>query len=304
MAHWLFESSYRALLFHSATAQVGNHGLRRRVGECSDNAVSDSTLMKQDSSDLLVSVRILDPRQFRVPSRPALLSREVTFNTATQTRCTIATPPTLHSKTLPMASATPSTIATPTPSAVNLRPSAANHKPGATRDNASVTNNRAGATNVKPRAAKPNPLASNNLKPAGAPKPEPGATMQMGPAQLGKSPRARTSVIRVSTSFLDAVHRKVIQSIDGAGKAMSTARANVETAKSSKEGRNKVVAKASEVVGALLTPGRHVVGLLSGLGALFPPCKQVSSALAVSVSSRPFDPRSHTHTTLTGTNQA
>ncbi|KAF8483416.1 hypothetical protein DFH94DRAFT_309695 [Russula ochroleuca] len=161
-----------------------------------------------------------------------------------------------------MASATPSTIATPTPSAVNLRPSAANHKPGATRDNASVTNNRAGATNVKPRAAKPNPLASNNLKPAGAPKPEPGATMQMGPAQL------------------DAVHRKVIQSIDGAGKAMSTARANVETAKSSKEGRNKVVAKASEVVGALLTPGRHVVGLLSGLGALFPPCKQVSSALA------------------------
>jgi hypothetical protein len=86
--------------------------------------------------------------------------------------------------------------------------------------------------------------------------------MQMGPAQL------------------DAVHRKVIQSIDGAEKAMSMTRANVETAKSSKEDRNKVVSKASEVVGALLTPGRHVVGLLSGLGALFSPFKPVSSALA------------------------
>jgi hypothetical protein len=65
---------------------------------------------------------------------------------------------------------------------------------------------------------------------------------------------------------------------------MSVARANVEMAKSSKEDRNKVIAKASEVVGPLLAPGRHVVKLLSGLGALFPPCKQVSSALAVSVS--------------------
>ena len=66
---------------------------------------------------------------------------------------------------------------------------------------------------------------------------------------------------------------------------MSVVRPNVESAISSKEDRNKVVAKANEVVGALLTPSRHVVNLLRGLGALFPPCKQVSSTLAVSVSS-------------------
>ena len=203
-----------------------------------------------------------------------------------------------------MAATTRSATATPRPSGANLRPSAANHKPGATSDNASATNNTAGDTNIKPRAAKPNPLASNNLKPTGAPKPKPG-TMQMGPAQLGK-PRARTPVTRVLTSFFfsDAVHRKVIQSIEGAGKAMSTARANVQTAKSSKEDRNTVVAKAGEVASVLLAPGRHVVGLLSGLGALFSPCKQVSSALAVSVSSWLSDPGPQIPSTWADTNQA
>jgi hypothetical protein len=76
---------------------------------------------------------------------------------------------------------------------------------------------------------------------------------------------------------------------------MSTARASVEAAKSSKKDQNKVVAKANEVVGAFLAPSRHVANLLSGLGALFPPCKQVGNSLAVRVSFRPFDPTiSHT----------
>jgi hypothetical protein len=67
---------------------------------------------------------------------------------------------------------------------------------------------------------------------------------------------------------------------------MSVARANVEIAK--RDDRNKAAAKAGGVVGpALLAPSRHVVKLLSGsgLGALFLPCKQVSIAFAVSVSS-------------------
>ena len=84
----------------------------------------------------------------------------------------------------------------------------------------------------------------------------------------------------------------MIQSIDDAGKAMSVAHTNVETAKSSFD-RNKAVAKAGEVVGpALLAPSRHVVKLLSGsgLGASFLPCKQVSIKLAVSVSSWLSDP--------------
>jgi hypothetical protein len=77
---------------------------------------------------------------------------------------------------------------------------------------------------------------------------------------------------------------------------MSVARANVESAESSKKDRNKAVTKASEVLGPLLlAPSRHVVKLLSGLGALSPSCKQVSSTLAVSVSSWLSDPRvSHT----------
>ncbi len=79
---------------------------------------------------------------------------------------------------------------------------------------------------------------------------------------------------------------------------MSVARANVESAKSSKEDRNKVVAKANEVVGALLTPSRHVANLLSGLSALFPPCKPVSSTLAVSVSPWPFRSTSLTYPLL------
>jgi hypothetical protein len=87
---------------------------------------------------------------------------------------------------------------------------------------------------------------------------------------------------------------------------MSTARANVQAAKSSKEDQNKAVAKANEVVGALLAPGRHVASLLSGLGALFPPCKQVGNSLAVRISSWPLDPTiSHNlPSTRTGANQA
>jgi hypothetical protein len=79
---------------------------------------------------------------------------------------------------------------------------------------------------------------------------------------------------------------------------MSVARADVESAKSSKKDQNKVVAKANQVVGALLTPGRYVVNLLSELGALFPPCKQVSSTLAVSVSSWLFRSTSLSHPLL------
>jgi len=86
------------------------------------------------------------------------------------------------------------------------------------------------------------------------------------------------------TSFADAIHQKVIVSIEAAEKAMSTARPKIEKAKTSKEDRNNVVSKGSEVVGALLAPGRQVVDFLGALGSLFPPCKQVSNALAVRVS--------------------
>ncbi len=71
---------------------------------------------------------------------------------------------------------------------------------------------------------------------------------------------------------------------------MSVARAKVEKAKSSKKDQNKVVAKAKGVVRPLLKPSRHVLSLLKGLGAKYPPCKQVGSTFAVSISSQPSDP--------------
>ena len=151
---------------------------------------------------------------------------------------------------------------------------------------------RSAAANAKPRAANSGSIASNDTSVPGTPKPKPGPTKQIGPAELGKGYYVLGGLAHNSTVFLtrfaDAIHRKAIQSIDAAGQAMAVARANVELAKSSKEDRNKVVAKANEVVGALLIPGRHVVNLLSGLSALFPPCKQLSSTFAVSAPFRPF----------------
>ena len=78
----------------------------------------------------------------------------------------------------------------------------------------------------------------------------------------------------------------MIQSISAAANAMSEARSHIDNARFSKEGRIRAVAMASGiVVDPLLAPSRHVVDLLSGLSVLFPPCKQVSSTLAVRVSS-------------------
>lgn len=62
---------------------------------------------------------------------------------------------------------------------------------------------------------------------------------------------------------------------------MTKTRTSVEKAQASKENRNKVVSKASEIVNALLEPASQVVNLLDGIGALFPPCKLASNILAV-----------------------
>lgn len=66
---------------------------------------------------------------------------------------------------------------------------------------------------------------------------------------------------------------------------MSKARTSVEKAQASKENRQKVVSKASEIVKALLDPALQVADLLDGIGALFPPCKITSNTLAVRATS-------------------
>jgi len=80
---------------------------------------------------------------------------------------------------------------------------------------------------------------------------------------------------------VDEVYQSVAQSIEYAEATMAKTRTNVEKAQASKENRNKVVSKASEIVNALLEPASQVVNLLDGIGALFPPCKLASNILAV-----------------------
>jgi hypothetical protein len=83
--------------------------------------------------------------------------------------------------------------------------------------------------------------------------------------------------------LLDEVYHSVTESIEYAEATMSKARTSVEKARASKENRNKVVSKASEIVNALLEPASQVANLLDGIGAMFPPCKVASNILAVSV---------------------
>jgi hypothetical protein len=164
--------------------------------------------------------------------------------------------------------------------------------------NGATTSNHSGTSPSKPKAANPKPRAAgDHAKVSGTAKPKPrpdDAPVQMGPEEIGKAAMCSDPLNTGFDTdlFADAVHRKAIESIDLAGKKMSVARANIEKANSSKEDRNKAVAKAGEVVGpALLAPSRHVIKLLRGLGGtLFLPCKQVSSSLAVSVSSWLSDP--------------
>jgi hypothetical protein len=159
----------------------------------------------KNSSDLLISIRILDPRQFRVPNRlaSAVTRGDIYLTRRLRRGVQLQTPePSSHLRPkLKMAAATTSSTAPP-------RPTAANLKPGA-------TSTKAGDTNVKSSAAKPNPLAGNNLKPAGAPKPKPGATMQMGPAQLGESAQCSDFcntrldiILRCRPSESDSEHRR------------------------------------------------------------------------------------------------
>jgi len=104
----------------------------------------------------------------------------------------------------------------------------------------------------------------------------------MAPALLGKQsctqpPHPRTQL----TLSLGEVYQNVTESIEYAETAMTKARTNVEKARASKENRNKVVSKASEVVNALLEPASQVANLLDGIGAFFPPCKLASNTLSV-----------------------
>jgi hypothetical protein len=91
----------------------------------------------------------------------------------------------------------------------------------------------------------------------------------------------------------DEVYQNVTASIEYAEAVMSKTRTSVEKARVSKENRNKVVSKASEIVNALLEPASQVANLLDGIGAFFPPCLATGTALAVRAffaTSSPCDP--------------
>ncbi|KAI0251008.1 hypothetical protein BJV78DRAFT_1213669 [Lactifluus subvellereus] len=87
----------------------------------------------------------------------------------------------------------------------------------------------------------------------------------------------------MSSVQLDEVYQGVTESLEYAETAMSKARTNVEKAQASKENRNKVVSKASEIVNALLEPALQVANLLDGISGIFPPCKVASNTLSALV---------------------
>ncbi|EJD06690.1 uncharacterized protein FOMMEDRAFT_17172 [Fomitiporia mediterranea MF3/22] len=78
---------------------------------------------------------------------------------------------------------------------------------------------------------------------------------------------------------IDQIFKNATKSIEDAEAAMSRAKTSVEKAKVSKEGRNKVVAKASEIVKALLEPASQVSNLLNFLGNFYPPCGTAGTIL-------------------------
>ncbi|KLO11793.1 hypothetical protein SCHPADRAFT_891325 [Schizopora paradoxa] len=77
----------------------------------------------------------------------------------------------------------------------------------------------------------------------------------------------------------DELFKKASRSIADAETFMSKAKPGIERAKASKENRNKVVAKASEVVNALLEPASKVADLLKFVGTFYPPCGAAGSIL-------------------------
>jgi hypothetical protein len=187
--------------------------------------------------------------------------------------------------------------------ATDVKPSAAQSKPRGNIKAPGVASAKSNAAQFKPRGDVKAPGAAttksnaaqskprSNVKAPDAAKAKSNASIiQTVSRQLGKAAAvcSYSPNVGLTRHITDVVGQKVIQSIEDAEKAMSTARPDLEKAKASKEDRNQVVDKAKEVASALLTPSYHVVHLLAGHGVLFPPCKQVSKALAVRVSVSAF----------------
>ncbi|KAI0055964.1 hypothetical protein BV25DRAFT_1921375 [Artomyces pyxidatus] len=82
---------------------------------------------------------------------------------------------------------------------------------------------------------------------------------------------------------IDEVFLNATNSIQYAEIVMARTQGAVQKAQTSKDGRNKAVAKASEIVNALLEPAAQVANLLDGLGGGFPPCKLAGNVLAALV---------------------
>ncbi|KLO11799.1 hypothetical protein SCHPADRAFT_455148 [Schizopora paradoxa] len=82
-----------------------------------------------------------------------------------------------------------------------------------------------------------------------------------------------------SFGSIDEVYKNASKSIEDAEMFMSKAKPGIEKAKASKDGRKKIVSKASEVVNALLEPASKVADLLKFVGNFYPPCTVAGSVL-------------------------
>ncbi|KIK63515.1 hypothetical protein GYMLUDRAFT_469088 [Collybiopsis luxurians FD-317 M1] len=78
---------------------------------------------------------------------------------------------------------------------------------------------------------------------------------------------------------IDEIFKNATQSIADAEAFLNKAKPGIEKAKASKEGRSKLVSKASEVVNALLEPASRVADLLKFVGNFYQPCSAAGNVL-------------------------
>lgn len=85
----------------------------------------------------------------------------------------------------------------------------------------------------------------------------------------------------LSATCIEIIHNQALRSIEDATALMAKTQVAVEKTKNSKDGKNKVLAKAGEIVDAMLEPASKVASLLKAAGTFYPPCGVAGDLLEV-----------------------
>ncbi|KIK63513.1 hypothetical protein GYMLUDRAFT_241984 [Collybiopsis luxurians FD-317 M1] len=77
----------------------------------------------------------------------------------------------------------------------------------------------------------------------------------------------------------DEIFKNAMRSIEDAEASLNEAEPVIKKAQESKEGRNKLVSRASSVVNTLLEPAARVADVLKFIGTFYHPCLEAGNAL-------------------------